>query len=913
MSYSIGGAIIKSMTLTKSWGLQSASASIEAIGAGLFQPGSFVTLQIGSSVFNGIVGNCVERIGDDGKFLSITCTDNRILLMHDTVYGSFNEVEILEDDITTPGIDRFKRYVHIFPDDYDLQKKTRTKQPLTAFEILQKLFAANGLNYHWSFFSHSRLQKPVFGVDAKQGKKLGNVVQEILENLGLMMTLSGPFTLDFAVKGDGAVPLPAIGVNAKNISDGAALGPDTRVRIVGDRNVYQTLPVDLEPDWNRAYEAFWFEPAWIAEVKARFEITDDGLAKAKATEVTIREYCAVVGIGMADYGRWGEVSRMEIPAWIYISDIVFKAYRVPRGYMINGVDLDSLELRDGLIAPVESTSDGEITYKTDEYYPDTKAYCIARGQPLNRFDPKFLKSFTVDDLTAARTKWQPVNKFNIDTKNKTIIFEDIVFVDGAGAGALYIFPNKDKTGITDDLKKLAVPNAAVQVAPAAVRAALCFEAEIFAKWYGSGTRSNAVYIPNLNVHGLLKEGVWQREILYVSGKSADQIAQEAADSALTGQNFLQSGGFTRIGSAGMALNGAIDRITVSLQFTGGGEGDGISEQIDYAKERSPIHFEAERELERRGKVPDAVKQLREQRDIAAQWRFIADSKQSLKRQTDRSHGSLNSVMQTAIGAPHGGTQTFSSPDQWLAGQPVFVLPDGTPDPNGKIFRGIVIADLATGPAIATATQGTVPVRVKGPFESGDNVGIDTGPGQVAKKDGLLPLGKVNASYSGSEVITVPVRLGAGSGAAASRFPWQVTVDGNATDGYFAHVRPGSINGLVPENIFDSFLVGEGLSLAKLRIDTDGKAATGAEVVVSATAVDPATQVAENVAPPALWDTLALIVGTAGTGGDVSFAVYQVRFTNLAITPVIALLATRTPTAPGDEPFTRWWKWQMVSS
>jgi hypothetical protein len=183
MSYSIGGAIIKSMTLTKSWGLQSASASIEAIGAGLFQPGSFVTLQIGSSVFNGIVGNCVERIGDDGKFLSITCTDNRILLMHDTVYGSFNEVEILEDDITTPGIDRFKRYVHIFPDDYDLQKKTRTKQPLTAFEILQKLFAANGLNYHWSFFSHSRLQKPVFGVDAKQGRSSATLFRKFSKTL----------------------------------------------------------------------------------------------------------------------------------------------------------------------------------------------------------------------------------------------------------------------------------------------------------------------------------------------------------------------------------------------------------------------------------------------------------------------------------------------------------------------------------------------------------------------------------------------------------------------------------------------------------------------------------------------------------------------------------------------------------
>lgn len=801
MSYSIGGAIIKTMTLTKSWGLQPASASIEAVGAGLFQPGSGVTLQIGSSVFSGIIGNCVQRVGDDGQFLSITCTDNRILLMHDTVYASFNEVEILEDDITTPGIDRARRYIHVYPDDYDILKKTRTAQPLSASEILQKLFAADTVNYHWTFFSHARLQKPVFGIDAQQGKKLGNVVQEILEQLGLMMTLSGPSTLDFAVKGDGAVPLPSIGVNSKNVSDGAALGPETRVRIVGDRNVYQTMPVDLEADWNGHFNELVLEPNWWQAVGAAFGLTTPATIKPKAVEVTLREYCEATSYDYADYGRWGEVSRMELPVWgVYLNDLVFKAYRVPRGYMINGVDLDSLELRDGLIASVETTSNGEFSYKTDEYYPDSKAVVIARGQPLNRFDPKFLNSVTEDDLVNARTKWQPVNKFNIDSKNRVIIFEEPQCIDAGGAGSLFAFPNKNVSGAPADIKNLAVPNFAVQAAPAAVRAALCFEAERFAKWYGFGTRSNAIYIPNLNIHGLLKNGVWQREILYVSGKSADQIAQEAADSALTGQNFLQSGGFTRVGSAGTSLNGAIDRITVSLQFTGGGDGDGISEQIDYAKERSPIHFEAERELERRSKVPDAVKQLREQRDIAAQWRFIADSKQSLKRQTDRPHGSLNSVMQTAIGAPHGGTQTFSSPDQWLAGQPVFVKDDGTPDPNGKIFRGIVIADLATGQAIAAATQGTVPVRVKGPFVAGDAIGIDTGTGQTAKKDGKLPLGKVNATYEGSEIVTVPVRLGAGSGSVASH-PLHLE-DGGKDESDVRQIRVyyGLIAGLVPTDM-----------------------------------------------------------------------------------------------------------------
>jgi hypothetical protein len=793
-TYSIGGAIIRRMTLTQSWGLQPASATIEAVGAGLFQPGSGVTLSIGASVFHGRIGNCVERFGDDGRFLSITAVDNRILLMNDVVFGSFNEVEILEDNPATPGIDRMKRYVHVYPEHWQQQQKTRTTQPLKASEILRKLFAADTVKHGWSFLSHPRLQGPVYGVDATRGKKLGTVVQEVLEQLGLMMTLTGPATLGFAVKGEGQVP--TLGpVNSKNLSAGAALGPETKVCIVGDRNVYQDLPIELEPDWNRAFEAFWYEPAWIAEVRSRFSLSSAGAAKAKALEVTLREYCAVAGKSKEDRGKWGEVSRMEIPVWVYLNDIVFKAYRVPRKYRLRGMDLDSLELRDGLLAPVESTTSGELSYKTDDYYPDTKAYCIAQGQQLNRFDPKFLDAVTVEDLAGARTRWHPVNKFNLDTKNKVIIFEEPVFVDGAGDGALFVAPNANKSGLSADLQKLVVPNARARISPAAVRASLCFEAEMFSKWYGSGTRANSVYVPNLNYHALMRDRAWSREIRYVSGRGADQIASDAGASALTGQNFLQSGGFTRVGAAGMTLNGTIDRITVLLQFEGGGDGDGITEQIDYAKERAPVHFEAERELERRAKVPDALKQLREQRDMSAQVRFIAKHLKPQKRQTERRYQGLSGVMQTPIGAVHGGTQTFASDDWWLAGQPVFVLPNGVPDPNGTIFRGIVIANMATGPAIATATQGVVPVRAKGPWKAGDKCGINKGSGQVPSKKGKMSIGTFNCDYAGTDIVLAPVRLGSAA-IEVPEYSFQL-LDGTDENGPKVLVVDGKIKGEYP--------------------------------------------------------------------------------------------------------------------
>jgi hypothetical protein len=256
----------------------------------------------------------------------------------------------------------------------------------------------------------------------------------------------------------------------------------------------------------------------------------------------------------------------------------------------------------------------------------------------------------------------------------------------------------------------------------------------------------------------------------------------------------------------MSLNGSIDRITVQLQFEGGGDRDGISEQIDYAKERAPIHFESERELERRGKVPEALKKILEQQTAADQVLFTAKYLKPVKRQTEKPYQNLNSVMQTPVGAIHSGVQTFSSPDIWLAGQPVFVDEDGTPTPDGEIFRGIVIADQSTGPSIAAATQGTVPVRVQGPFETGDDIGIDSGVGQTAKKAGKLPLGKVNASYAGSEIVTVPVRLGAGSGGAAPPNISFILSDATVTEGdppevsNKVKIADGKINGAFPSGM-----------------------------------------------------------------------------------------------------------------
>lgn len=802
MSSSIGGAIISKLTLTYSWGLTPASAEIEAVGGGVLQPETPIVLNIGSLIFYGIVANCKESTsGLRGTSLTVSVIDNRIKLMQDLVFCKFNEVVVIEADPSLPGINRLKRYRHIYPDDWPAQKQTITDFPIPAQAIMQMLFAASTVNYAWAANYDANFSQPAYGIDANKGKKLGSVIQEICEQLGTMMTLVGPTLLQFAEKGTGAVPAPSIGYNAEEYSDGLALGPETKVAIVGDRNLYQDLPINLVPGWNRLYEAFWFQGAWLAEVTRVFSIAAGPERVARSLEITLREYCAKLGYlqnsgnPYVDMGKWGEVCRMEIPVWTYINDIVYKAYAVPTTYTINGIDLASLELQDGLLCEVEGSIDGTLSYRNDGYYTDTKAYCLVQGHCLSNFDPKFLDTLNVTSLAAHRTAWQPMNRFNLDTKNNCVIFEEPVFVDGSGTDALMIAINKPVKDAGADLQRVMVPNANVKISPASVRASLCFAAEIYSKSFGSGNRSEVKYVSGLGFHVLLQQNTWSSEVTYASGMGADQIATDAGNAALTGQNFLQSGGFTRVGSAGTALTGSIDRVTATMQFMDGGEGDGIKEHIEYAKERAPIHFESERELERRPKIGEAARNIRELHRQAENIRFAAKYLKPAKRQTQRPYQTIQQIMEMPPGSPNPGTRTFVDANQWLAGQPVFGDTTGNATQDGTIFMGIVTAQMATGQAIPMATQGIVPVLVTGPFNSGDTIGIDPGPGQTAYVGGAKMLGIANASYTGSSKVVAPVRLGT---AFNSMIDFSLYVAGKDGSGNpKLGIRDGVVNGVLP--------------------------------------------------------------------------------------------------------------------
>jgi hypothetical protein len=776
MSYSIGGIVIADMEFTRSWGLSPASASITGVGAGSLVVGGDVILTIGASSFYGVLSNFIEET-QDGQRAKLSFVDNRVKLMWDVVFCLFNRVEVRADNPATPGIDRQKRYAHILPENAETQLITYTTAPLTAEQIIGYLFSAPTLSHSWNGEFDAAQAEPVHEIDALTGKKLGNVLQEISDAQGLLFTLVGENTLFWARKGDGGTPGydPA---STDDISDGEAISlNDTEVTVVGDRNRYQDLEVDLEPDWNSNYEDFWLEADWHDNLSGILGLGGDFASEAtlaaKMRSFTVRELVAAYGTGYADYGMWGEVSRMEIPVWTYLHDIVYKAYRIPRDYVldteIGALPLSSLDLVEGLLCAINYDLGGGMSEDATELYPDAKAFLLVKGQQLGLLDPTKQRVLTQDEINRQGTEFAPNNRFNLDTRNKTIIFQDPVFI----SSDLFIFLNQG-TDAPDSLQSIAVPNAGADVSEAEVKAALVWDAERYKRTFGSGERKGAHYAPGLSEH-VLSDGT---EVTYADSETADEKATILAESLIAQQWIYESGGFKRNGATGTVLTGAIDRVTVSLTFDGG-----ITERVEFSKERAQSNFEAERDLERKQRSKDLFPGQRQLTDDAKELNLIAKVSKELKRSPLQPvYGSLAAAMEKPVGAPDCSVAKIYSTDTWDAGHPVFLGTDSRPSDSGDTFAGIVIPDQATG-IINCATQGIVPVRIKGPWQTNDVIGLDKGADADPKVNGERFIGRVvSEAYSGSDVILGMVQLGAGVGQQDSETPFQVVSRTNPDTG-----------------------------------------------------------------------------------------------------------------------------------
>jgi len=172
-------------------------------------------------------------------------------------------------------------------------------------------------------------------------------------------------------------------------------------------------------------------------------------------------------------------------------------------------------------------------------------------------------------------------------------------------------------GEESDYLDIAIPNPNKVLLPASVKASFCFSLGRFYRDYGTGPRRGSVMSSGLDLHlidfseeatpenaGLIDfsasdlyltgagENVF-REIAYQDGGGAISKANSVAAPLLGLSSIQQSGGFTRHGVAGTALTSVIDRVSVSINFTGG-----VTETVEFTKARATGIPFAERTLQR---------------------------------------------------------------------------------------------------------------------------------------------------------------------------------------------------------------------------------------------------------------------------------------------------------------------------
>lgn len=757
----IGGAVIEMMSFTRSLGCAPASATFTCPGSVAIGTDDTVVVGLGGTTFFGLVKSVLADTCN-GLKTQVTAVDNREWLHRESVYGTFNNTEILEDDVTTPGIDRKKRFWHILPKNWAVQLKTYTDVAYAAAEILTLLRNANTVTFGWTFNTHPAQAEPVLGIDANNGAKLATVLQTISEKQGLLFTVVGANQLVWYRKGEGTTPEPTNTCFDRRTGEALA-NNDTQVRIVGERNLVQCDSIPLEPDWNPYWNDYWFEPEWIAQVAAKFgpfpaDLAGEAALFAKAKSVTLREWCKKVGGAAADRGKWGEVSRMEMPVWLYLNDVVFKAYRVPRTFAIGKSSWESLELSEGLLAEVDySPSSGAITYATGdlaEFYPDTRGFLLAQGQPTDLLNSKYQKALSPDDMATARDLWTAVGDFTLDVKNKAVIFKSAVILPGVDPNGLFVFPNKGILKAKDPAYRVALPNAAVQIQPAPVRASLVFAVERYSSEHGSGHRKGAHYVNGLARHSLYRGGTFSQEVTFADGKKADEKADKVALGLTLRQVAYRHGGFKRRGTVGMALNGSTDRITITLGWR-----QGIEEEVEFSKERTQVDFLNERDLDRRQRTKELFPGREANRDEVFQLRTIAKLG-PLTRDRGAS-GSLNDVMGLVLGDPQASVVVEKVPSGTKGGQPLGrSRATGDLSTSGELFGGVMVVAGAKerGPV---AHRGLVPVRVMGPVSVGDPVGLASGK-DYAVRNGVPHIGVTKAEITSgiTEAVTIPVLLNA---------------------------------------------------------------------------------------------------------------------------------------------------------
>lgn len=788
----------QSTALTKSWGSEPASAEIIYIGGVPVTRGQWLDITIGNYIF---YGNCIsdkEVFSSSGSRRVLNFVDNREFLDWDNVYAAFNII----DESSVNGR-RVRRYKHLLPANYNAWLWTWTDEPYSAAVVLNFIFNAATVEDPWTRVYHADQAYPVYDLDWTRGVRLRVALQEISDQHGLVFTNQGArFRLEWVRKGEGLVPdFPA---TSDDREIGVAIsGNPTRVRVIGSRNQYQVHGITMQKDWVAAWEAYYdqllFEQAvWASAKLARATVigsttypvgtrlnavtsVDDPdqvvtrqLAKALALEITVAEFAALLesntpgtGTPFLDYRKFQGVSRVDMPAILYINNILFRAFRFPSGFTVRNwsgysVPIASLDVAQKMIAKVSHDPvTGAMTWDVDEN-PDGNGYAIVKGYQVGRdlFETIRPERFDMTQWMEAQDIWQRI-PFQVDESGESepfILFEEPVIKSDELVEVVDSFPVfKANPAFTTPEVKLAI----------------CFQAEPFSYVKGTGTRDDFVNVNGIYGEFVGQTGVVPAEVTYLDGLTASQKADRVATIRLGLQYEVHRGSFKNfytpvngVWPNPYFLTGVIDRINVEANP------GGVTETVMLTNEAGRANYIPERELDRRTRERDLLPGQAELRQQARYHRLIA----AAVNRDASARKLLTDAFKGNIGNPAPSVALVIKPPQADA-----TLPAGTPltrTPGDKVVRppaettdvDIEIVGITTreGEELvedeSLQVPGLLPIgeilaRVQGPCSRGNLVGLVAGEDYLSATDYHTFAGVAMAGIEDAEVKLIRVQFG----------------------------------------------------------------------------------------------------------------------------------------------------------
>jgi hypothetical protein len=823
---------VQSVSYSQSWGTEPAQCNLVYVSESAVPLGAAARCSVGPYYFAGVCESDLPLTSSRGNKRELVLRDYRKYLTWDQVYGSWNNIDDkIIDDGGGSGYSRLRRYWHYLPWDFPVMRKSWSLdnysplnstwrpavmpfgRPYSAAELIYFVLTAPGVETPWTVayldadgnlhdgYHPNMLAGTVYNLDAMRGKDIGTLLSEICGELGLLFTIRStdatPFRLVFAQKGvDGPTIDPTTVPYANDIQNGTELsGNPTRIRVLGDRNLYQVHDISLQPDWNQNWNQFSDFNLFTRYVYENFITWDESSdpehiiaqqnALSLAWEMTLAEFDTRMG-GHGTYldpRKYAGKARNNMPCALYINNILFRCFRLPSDFWFrntygSAINQYCVELQDKLLTKVTHDPITGLTQWDATKCVDGNAYVIVQGYQIGKdlFETIRPERFNLAEWTSKQDIWQKIEcrlEDGGDVASTMIVFDEPVIM-------------------SDDLVQMiggyAVFRAKPTITVPKVRATLTFAAETFS-WFqtdimdalepgndpvmGTQVCDAVLNIPGLNGEFVLPSGHSLIEIPYADNKTCRIKAIENGNNHLKFQWINTRGRFTvpfDDTDTAWNIHGKCDRVSLSH----GPQGSTVT--VSLANERQRVNFVPERSLDRMRQLntlfpgqQESVKMANAAKKISA---AVKTNKDAYKLLSDAFHGIFGEVEKakpvfcTTAGTYAAGSAFVKEPNVVSGGTMTKTLarPQQGATATHKEFAGVTVRDGETigaqGSVLRLQREGRALSLVAGPVDPGDSVGIDPARGDNAlTKSPVTAAGVARDSIATATTALIMVDLG----------------------------------------------------------------------------------------------------------------------------------------------------------